>query len=91
MAALRQLIENGTLPLMILGIMALEAVLVSAVFLRRGKTRAIPQLLAGLAAGAALVLALRAALLDQGWDIIARFLLVSLLAHAAELGLKFRS
>ena len=76
---------------MILGIMALESVVMTAFFLRRKNHRAIAPFLAGLLAGAALVLALRAAILDQGWDIIARFLFLSLLAHGAELGLKSRS
>jgi hypothetical protein len=46
--------------------------------------RHMPAILGGLGAGACLVLALRAALLQQGWPQIALFLAISFVFHAFE-------
>lgn len=73
------LFESGAVTLLILAVMAVEAVLL------RHYLRALPVLAAGLAAGAALVLALRAALLQQHWHMIALFLVLSFVFHLVEI------
>jgi hypothetical protein len=70
----------------IIAVLVIEAA-VLAVLLRR--SAAFPQLLAGMAAGLCLVLALRAALTGAGWQSLALFLTLSFLAHAMELRLAF--
>lgn len=64
--------------------------LVLAWLSRRGGPK-LPALLANLASGAALMLALRAALVGAGWGAVAGWLLAGLLAHLADLGLRFRA
>jgi hypothetical protein len=73
------LFQSGHIALVILAIMALEAVVLARYFKR------LPALFAGLAAGACLVLALRAALLQQGWIMISIFLSLSFVFHVTEI------
>ena len=73
----------------ILLLVAAEALLLAWLSRRGGP--ALPALLANLASGAALMLALRAALVGAGWIAVAGWLLAGLLAHCADLGLRFRS
>jgi hypothetical protein len=84
---LSELYTGGLIADIVVAVLALEAV-VLAFFVRRSP--AFPQLLAGLAAGLCLVLALRAALTNSGWQSLAVFLTLSFLAHAIELRLAFR-
>lgn len=72
--------------LILLGVLA-EAVLL--LILCRSLTRFAP-LGATLASGAALMLALRAALTGASWPLIAGWMLVGLVAHAADLVLRGR-
>lgn len=51
----------------------------------------LPSLLVNLASGAALMLALRAALVGAGWIPVAGWMLAGLIAHLADLGLRFRA
>jgi MFS superfamily sulfate permease-like transporter len=72
------LYSSGNIAYVILALMALEALLLSRFFKR------LPGLLTGLLAGACFVLALRAALLQQGWEIIASFLALAFAFHVTE-------
>jgi len=50
-----------------------------------------PALLATLASGAALMLALRAALAGSPWSVIAAWMLAGLVAHLVDFGLRIRT
>ena len=74
------------------GILLLVAgeALVLAWLARRGGPP-LASLLVNLASGAALMLALRAALAGSGWAAVAAWMLAGLLAHLADLALRFRA
>lgn len=76
---LDQLFQSGNIALLILAVMLAEALFF------RHHIRNYPGILAGLGAGAALVLALRAALLQQGTGMIAMFLSLSFVFHILEI------
>jgi hypothetical protein len=82
------LISSGRIADIALALIAAEAILLFWLFRRNGKSRQIAPALAGLAAGAALFLALKAAL--TGTYEIALFLLIALIAHTTELALRLR-
>jgi CBS-domain-containing membrane protein len=71
--------QSGTVALLIAAIMLSEALFFALYF------KKVPGLLAGLAAGACLVFALRAALLQQSWTTIAIFLAFSFVFHVLEI------
>lgn len=73
----------------ILLLVALEALVLAWLSRRGGPPMA--ALLANLASGAALMLALRAALVGAGWVAVAAWMLAGLLAHLVDLGLRFRA
>ncbi len=73
------LFQSGHIAFIILAIMALEGIFLARYFKR------LPAMFAGLGAGACLVLALRAALLQQGWAMIALFLSLSFVFHITEI------
>jgi hypothetical protein len=75
---IQALFDSGQITFFIIAILMIEAVVV-AIYFRR-----IPGVLAGLGAAACLVLALRAALLQQTWMNIAFLLSLSLLFHILE-------
>jgi hypothetical protein len=77
--SLEALFQSGNIAVLIIAIMVAEAILLAPVFKR------IPGMLAGLAAGACLVLALRAALLQHAWPSIAIFLCLSFVFHVMEI------
>ncbi|MCJ2055587.1 hypothetical protein MKL09_03355 [Methylobacterium sp. J-048] len=83
------LFASGRIVDAILALVVLEALLLAWLARRRGV--GLPPLLANLAAGAALMLALRAALVGSGWPIVAAWMLAGLLAHLTDLGLRFRT
>jgi hypothetical protein len=82
-----ELYTCGTIADIVIAFLALEAIVL--VFLLR-RSPAFPRLVAGLAAGLCLVLALRAALTGSGWPSLATFLMLSFLAHAIELRFAFK-
>ena len=84
------LFASGRIIDAILVLVALEAVALLLLRRRRGRGPAPASLLANLAAGAALMLALRTALTGAGWPLTALCLLGALAAHAAEMWLRFR-
>jgi hypothetical protein len=75
---------------LVLALMAFEAV--ALVWFRRRTGRGIPalELLTSLAAGAMLVLALRAVLLGQGLAGATPFLLAALAAHVTDLAVRWK-
>ena len=70
--------QSGLAPLLVLGVMILEVIVLWSHITR------MPVIIAGIGAGAALVLALRAALIGQGWPVIAVFLTISFMLHIVE-------
>jgi uncharacterized membrane protein len=77
-------IESGNIVFAILAAMAVEALLLRRYIAKN------PAILAGLAAGACLMLALRAALIDAGMSQVVIWLTASLLCHGIELILWMR-
>ena len=77
--SLESLFTSGNVVFLIVAVMLAEALF----FARYVKH--FPGILAGLAAGACLVFALRAALLQQAWTSIAFFLALSFVFHALEI------
>jgi hypothetical protein len=73
-----------------LGLMLIEAVALLALRRSRGGGLAPAELLTFLLAGAGLLLALRAALVGAAWEWIALPLILALLAHLADLALRWR-
>ena len=84
------LFESGRIIDLILAGVAVEALLLAGLRYRLGAGPSLPGLMANLAAGAALMLALRAALTGSAWPVVAAFMLAGLLAHGADLVLRFR-
>jgi hypothetical protein len=82
--SLEWLITSGRIADVILAIVAIEAILTLFLIGRSSGLAACRGPLAGLAAGASLVLALRAALTGAGWPAIALFLSLGLVSHVAE-------
>ncbi|MFO1394590.1 MAG: hypothetical protein U1F09_12570 [Steroidobacteraceae bacterium] len=74
----------------VLALMALEAVVLVGYNRRSGRGLAPRELLPGLAAGALLVLALRATLAGQGVAGATPWLLGALVAHLSDLALRWR-
>lgn len=81
-------VASGHAADLVLAIMALEAIILSVYLRRKGLSRSIPGFMAALLAGAALVLALRAALAGGDLGVIALCLGASFIAHLAEIALK---
>jgi len=75
----------------ILGLMLLELMVLIIVRKKTGRGLSTGQLVVGLAAGAALLLALRAALAGQPWQGVALWLIVALAAHMLDLKLRWPS
>jgi hypothetical protein len=76
---IEQLYNSGNVAFLILAVMAAEALF----FARHAKR--LPFIFTGLAAGACMILALRAALLQQGWMMIALFLVIGAVFHLVEI------
>ncbi|QIJ77409.1 hypothetical protein GU700_24200 [Methylobacterium sp. NI91] len=87
---LASLFVSGRIVDGILVLVALESLVLLGVRARWGRGPAPMALLSNLASGAALMLALRAALTGAAWPAIAAWLFVALAAHLAELVIRFR-
>ncbi len=87
--SLQQLLLSGRLLDWILGLMLLEAA-VLLLWRRRASGRGVVSLALTLASGAALMLALRGALMQSGFVSIALPLLAALLAHLGDLWARWR-
>ncbi len=82
------LFASGRIIDAVLLLVVVEASILAWIGRRRGLPLA--SLLANLASGAALMLALRAALVGAGWIAVAGWMLAGLVAHLADLSLRFR-
>ncbi|MGA7266273.1 MAG: hypothetical protein EHM74_06405 [Hyphomicrobiales bacterium] len=82
---MEELIRSGRIAHVIIAILLIELVVVSVYLLRRGRTREVLSAGASIIAGGALVMALGLALAGGGWKGIGVCLLISLVAHLAEL------
>jgi hypothetical protein len=80
---------SGAVAQLVLGLMALEAALL--VILLRARAGTLVPLLANLASGACMIMALRAALIQADWTTTATWLCGSFLAHGTELVLRLRA
>ncbi len=89
MAMISDLIESGRIIDIILALVAAEALLLILVHKFWGRGPQPSRLIANLAAGSSLLLAVKAALLDAGPHVIAAMLLVSLLAHLWDLAMRW--
>jgi hypothetical protein len=85
-----ELFASGRIVDLALGLVLVEAVVLLAIRRRTGHGVAPAELAAFLLAGACLMLALRAALVGADWSWVALWLLGALLAHLADLGLRWR-
>ena len=74
----------------VLAVTALEAVVLMAIRWRTGTGIAIRPLVANLAAGVALLLAVRGALTGAGWPWLGACLAAAGIAHAADTALRWR-
>jgi hypothetical protein len=77
--------QSGQVIDAILVLMLAEGALLWFVQARTGRGLPLRAILTFLASGAALMLALRAALIGDGWEIISAFLLIGLAAHLADI------
>lgn len=79
------LFESGRIVDLILLLMLVEAVIIGALALVWRYRLPVTGLLLNLAAGACLLLALRAVLTDAGWTVAGIWLALALLAHLGDL------
>jgi len=84
------LFTSGRIADIALGVMAVEAVILYALTAYQGYAEQYRALLANLAAGASLVIAVRLALVGADWQWIAAALAMSLLAHSLDLIMRLR-
>ncbi len=87
---LADLFASGRIVDLILVAVCIEALLLGALRRTRRRGPVLADWLPNLVAGAALLLALRLALTQSDWYWIAALLLLSLLAHAADLARRLR-
>lgn len=88
---MESLFVSGRIADIALTVMALEALILYAVTRYRGSSERFRGLIANLAAGGSLVIALRLALVGADWQWVAGALAMSLLAHAVDLSLRLRA
>ena len=81
---------NGSLLLGIVVLIALEGLGIHWLERRGRSGLRLREVLGNLVSGAALMLAVRAAMLDEPWSIVAAWLLLALLAHVADLMVRWR-
>jgi hypothetical protein len=82
---MRALFASGRIVDLILALVVLEAIAIAVWHRRSGRGPTLSALLPNLCAGAALLLAVRAALVGAWWGWIAAPLLAALLAHVLDL------
>ena len=80
------LFASGGIVIAILVFVAIEALALALFHRRTGRGIPIVPLLANLAAGACLMFAIRAALLDQPWTSVGLFMALALIAHLVDFG-----
>jgi hypothetical protein len=89
MSALAAAFADGSLPAIIAALVAIEAAVLWFLWRVRGIGIAPRALVGSLVSGACLMLAVRAALIDAPWEHVAAWLLLSLVAHLADLALRW--
>lgn len=82
---------DGSVLLWIVALVFLEALVLTLLWRLRGRGFAPHELWGQLVSGAALMLAVRAALLGHDWRSIAVWLLIAGVAHVLDLGLRYRA
>ncbi|MEY6431060.1 hypothetical protein ABC977_01405 [Thioalkalicoccus limnaeus] len=82
--------ESGRIIDLILFLVVVEAVAILAYRRISGRGPALADLLSNLLAGACLMLAVRAALVDAGWQWVAVWLFAGLVAHLFDLSRRWR-
>lgn len=85
---MQALFETGRIVDLILALFAVEAIVAVVLFRRSG--RRLSGLLANLAAGACLLLGVRAALVGADWPVVALWIGLSLPFHLADLAARWR-
>lgn len=90
MNALEAWIISGRIVDVVLAFIALELVLVAVVRFRTGDGLPITRHLSLILPGLCIFMALRAALMDQGWAPVAGWMLASLAAHLWDVRLRWR-
>ena len=88
---LGDLVRSGRIAEIALALIVIEAIVVSRIRTRHGRAALDVGLIAHLAAGGFLLLALRAALTGTGWETVAAWLFGGLVAHLVDLGARLRS
>jgi hypothetical protein len=83
-------LADGSLLLAIVALIALEAAALLWLWSRRGTGLAPREYLGNLVSGGLLMMAVRAALLDQAWVRVAMWLLGALVAHVIDVLLRWR-
>jgi hypothetical protein len=85
---MEQFVNSGQIATVMLVVLAIEIAVAGYYFWRRQRTFLLLSFVANGLAGAALVLALRAALQQSGWLFVAIYLAGALLAHVADVVLR---
>jgi hypothetical protein len=81
-------VQSGRLTDVILVVMAVEVAVFGFFLWRRNQGLGLLAFVASILSGGSLVLALRAALTDAGWQYVALYITASLLAHLAEIAIR---
>jgi hypothetical protein len=84
-----ELFASGRVVDGIIVLMLIEAAVFSLLRKKSGRKASIRALLTNLSAGAALLLSLRAALTGSTWQVVSIWLLAALLAHVADLKMRW--
>jgi hypothetical protein len=88
---LEALFSNGVIVLIIVVFVVIEAVALVLYHRKTGRGLATIPMLANLAAGGCLMLAIRAALLDQPWTSVGLLMALALIAHLVDFGARLLS
>ncbi|WP_133612745.1 hypothetical protein [Dongia mobilis] len=85
-----ELFADGSIVIWILALVAVEAIFLGLYCWRMRRGPWPGEILFNLAAGAALLLALHGALVDAAWESIGLWLVIGLMAHIADLAVRWR-
>ena len=86
---MKELFASGRVVDIIVAFMLIECLVLIVWRRQTGSGLSVSALVTNLAAGAALMLSLRAALVGAAWQIISLWLILALLAHAADLKIRW--
>ena len=89
--SIESLFQSGRIVDLILVLMVVEAALLAVFRYRTGRKPALGHFIGSLLAGAFLLLALRVALTDGSWRLIAALLGAALMSHLLDLSSRWRS